>query len=90
MRLLPQKPKVQPPIGRITDAWNMYRKNVMHKWAPPLQRQECRRAFYAGAEAAMTASAILAGLEEKEGTQGLLEIEAELLRFIEQVKAGEA
>ncbi len=36
---------------RIFEAWESYRTRVVPTEAPPIQVQECRRAFYAGAAA---------------------------------------
>lgn len=83
-------PQVPPPKGRITDAWASYMERVMTENPAEYQVQECRRAFYAGAEAAMSASMKIAGLPEDKAENALVEMEGELLHFVEQVKAGEA
>jgi len=77
----------------VRDAWNSYRASVMPANAPPVQIQECRRAFYAGMECLMVA--IMGGLDPgSDATEGDLDYVAalhqELLNFAQDVRAGRA
>ena len=36
------------PLMTIEEAWESYRKTVIPEGAPPIQIDECRKAFYAG------------------------------------------
>jgi hypothetical protein len=75
----------------IEKAWLSYHSAVIPRDAPEVQIVESRRAFYAGAHSLLTT--ILGILEPgAEATEGDLRtmdlIQAELLRFNAQVKAG--
>jgi hypothetical protein len=41
------------PTNTVRDEWNSYTRELL-AGAPPIQIQECRRAFYAGAAAIIT------------------------------------
>ncbi len=75
----------------IEESWLSYREQVIPKDAPAMQVTECRRAFYAGARGLF--STIMNILEPgEEATDGDLatmsSIEAELNRYVAQVRAG--
>lgn len=40
-------------MSRLAEAWQAFQQEVLHPKAPHTQRQEMRRAFYAGAWAAV-------------------------------------
>ncbi len=46
---------------RLAEAWESYQTRILPTEAPPVQIQECRRAFYAGAAALF--ETLMAGLE---------------------------
>jgi hypothetical protein len=79
---------------RIGAAWREYRTKVMPLDAPAIQALECRRAFYAGAQAfftVMLAAASASGLEPTEGDLRLVDdLAAELKAFAASVKEGRA
>jgi hypothetical protein len=73
--------------------WADYAEKVLPAHAPAVQKQETRRAFYAGAAAML--DAIVGGLEGGEdATEGDLahmdDLQRELLTFAADVKAGRA
>jgi len=77
----------------VREAWEEYRKVVMHPGAGPTQMQECRRAFYAGAH--MLLCATMTGLSPGDDITQADEdyigaLHYELLMFAAQVKKGEA
>ena len=78
---------------RIGKAWREYRLLAIPITAPAVQATECRRAFYAGAGALLTAVLAMLGPGE-EPTQDELramdEINAELHAFVAAVREGRA
>lgn len=77
----------------MADAWSSYRELVVSADAPAVQVSECRRAFYAGAQALF--GSVMTGLSTEDETtpadMALMEtIAAELFTFGEMVKAGRA
>lgn len=79
--------------GAMRAAWNDYRAKVMPKDAPAIQLQECRHAFYAGAETLLVA--ILRGLtpgpnSTRSDEDYIAAIHDELLAFARDVKEGRA
>lgn len=80
---------------KVADLWQSYAARVLPPDAPPVQRQETRRAFYAGAGAVL--SGVLLGLVESPGpaeadteadTQAINELLEELDAFARDVAAG--
>ncbi len=76
----------------IKQEWELYKVVVVPAGASPIQLQETRRAFYAGAEAMtrLMHAATTQTATEEEGMQAFAEIERELQDFTRQVQAGEA
>jgi hypothetical protein len=77
----------------VREAWAIYRSRVIPSSAGSVQIQECRRAFYAGAESLMVA--IMDGLDpSRDPTEGdeayLNALHQELLVFAIDVKEGRA
>jgi hypothetical protein len=70
-------------LAQVTLAflWEGYAKAVLPPEAPPVQAQECRRAFYAGAGAALEAAAARGYMRD---------LRAEALRFMVDVEEGRA
>jgi hypothetical protein len=78
---------------RLDTEWKDYRASVMPPDAGPVQVQECRRAFYAGAQAFFTRA--MAGLTPgpepaAEDLQMMSDLSAELQQFYRDVKEGRA
>ena len=77
----------------VRDEWNEYRQKVLPPNAPPIQAQECRRAFYAGAEMLMLQ--ILASLDPSPDAVAsdmdyIAALHNELREFAGDVAAGRA
>jgi hypothetical protein len=79
---------------RLGTAWRDYRVKVMPLAAPAIQATECRRAFYAGAQAMIAAMLSFLGHNDDPATEQELAdmdaLQAELDRFANDVKAGRA
>ncbi len=78
---------------RIGAEWRDYRARVIPLHAPPLQATECRRAFYAGAQAllALLLSVLEPGAEPTEADLRVMdEVAAELGAFAQAVRDGRA
>ncbi len=77
----------------MAEQWDSFARAVLPKDAPAVQRQEMRRAFYAGAQGILH-GVIMALAPEKEPTEDDLEmmanLERELSEFAELVKQGRA
>lgn len=76
----------------ILDHWNDYRREVIPADAPAVQIQECRRAFYAGAQAflACLLAASADDVGEDEGAALLETYVQELQDFKHAVTEGKA
>ena len=76
----------------IGDIWAIFEAATMAKGAGPIQRQECKRAFYSGAAAAFELFEQIAepGFEEDAGIRRLEAMKQELYRFGEAIKDGRA
>ena len=79
-------------MNTIQEQWNSFKLLVVPKDAPPIQRQEMRMAFYAGAEAMMRIQWAVGdeAISEDAGVAILEGCQDELRRFAEQVQNGEA
>lgn len=75
--------------GRIERQWRSYRAEVLPAGAPTVQVIECRRAFYAGAQA-LRAEFLATSDDSRTQEAELLAIEEELDQFGRDVKAGVA
>jgi hypothetical protein len=67
------------PTGQMFDEWKSYERDVVPAEANDVQREECRRAFYAGAWACFTA--VLSATEpddEDECERNLEALQAEI------------
>jgi hypothetical protein len=73
----------------IKAAWESYAANVLPKDAPEIQRQECRKVFYAGAAALF--SSIMNGIPDRDDEQEaigvvlLLDLQDELDGFAKEM-----
>jgi len=79
-------------MNTIAEQWVAFEVLVMPKDAPPVQRQEMRRAFYAGAEA-MLRLQYAAGDRDVSENAGVMMLEGwhdECRRFAQQVAQGGA
>jgi hypothetical protein len=75
----------------MSEAWTSYRDAVLPRNAPSVQVIECRRAFYAGAQAFFSATMrhLEPGTEETDNDMTFMAgLDAELTDFNEQVKKG--
>jgi hypothetical protein len=79
-------------LNTIQEQWDWFAKLVVPKDAPPIQQQEMRRAFYAGAEAMTRIQFAIADkdVSENAGIQILEGCHDELRRFALQMADGEA
>jgi hypothetical protein len=77
----------------IADFWASYRRSVVPRDASPVQVQECRRAFYAGATALLAG---MMGAAEGDGDpteqdyRRMEDLAGELARFAEGAARGAA
>lgn len=74
----------------IGDQWQSYADDVMPKDASLRQVIECRRAFYAGAQAAYGLSLEIAALNDSEALTALARFRTDLDQFAGRVATGEA
>lgn len=79
--------------NRVQEEWNSFAKAALPAECSELQRQEMRRAFYAGVR--MLLSKLLHDLTpgdeaEQADLEMLRDMEAELQDFVERVKVGAA
>lgn len=78
---------------RIEDVWLSYLTLVIPKGAPEGQVRECKRAFYAGAEALLTTVMGMLSPDAEptpEDLKNMDDLHRELLRFAVDVKEGRA
>lgn len=57
---------------RLAERWDSFAMAVLTKGAPPIQREEMRRAFYAGAQGFLTAQVVAAAIEALEECAAML------------------
>lgn len=78
-------------MNTIQEQWESFRKAVIPPTAGPVQVQEMRRAFYAGAEAMWRINmAIGEDSVSEDGGVAILEgVNQEIRQFVEQVQRGE-
>ena len=77
----------------VSELWNDFARRVLPKDAPVIQRQEMRRAFYAGCDAFMKAveKALDPGTQETDADLALMMgVSDELAQFARDVVAGKA
>lgn len=75
----------------IADGWSTYAEHVLPANAPPIQTQETRRAFYAGAGLLFEALANAVGpddVSEDAGLDIMRGVDAEVRAFLRDVAAG--
>lgn len=78
---------------RIEESWNSYSRDVLPQDAPLIQRVECRRAFYAGAQGLLgiIMRMLDPGLEPTEADlKKMDDIDHELRDFMKNVMVGSA
>lgn len=79
---------------RMAEQWDCFARSVLHPSAPPVQRHEMRRAFYAGAQAfQFLILTTMNGPNEPVSAEELemaVDLRTELAEFTELVKAGRA
>lgn len=76
----------------IERQWKQFDRESIPRTAPPIQRQEMRRAFYAGAAALLHLAKGLGDDEVSEdaGAAVLEAMQQEIVEFFEQVRQGKA
>ena len=76
----------------IAEQWADFERLVLPRTAGAVQRQETRRAFYAGAQAALTVSVEIADadLSDEAGAAVLEGLHDECQRFAGEIAAGRA
>ncbi len=76
----------------VWDLWQSFARDVIPPEAPPIQRQEMRRAFYAAAWAVLQEVKVVGeeSVSEEAGIAALQRMEAELCAFQQDVQAGRA
>jgi hypothetical protein len=72
--------------------WDDYNANVLPKDAPPIQRSETRRAFYAGAYTMLCKVSEIgeSHVSEDQGVSTLESLKAECEAFYDQMNRGQA
>jgi hypothetical protein len=74
----------------IEQSWLKFSRKVLPKNAPEVQRQEMRRAFYAGVHLALMSLADLAAQDEERGVEGIADMHRQCGEFAERVAMGVA
>ena len=77
---------------QIARQWQQFERSSIPKTAPPIQRQEMRRAFYAGAAALLHLAKGLGDdeLTEDAGAAALEAMQQEIMEFFDRVAEGKA
>jgi hypothetical protein len=86
----PEKPE-PPELQTVESAWESFAAGVVPKDAPSVQRQEMRRAFYAGAWWFLTGPMESIGhpaISDEESLHYLERLRKELLQFVEDMLNG--
>jgi len=75
----------------LSQAWESYNADVIHEHASRRQRNEVKRAFYAGAASMYSCQVtVTKGIADPgQGHPGVINLMAEALKFIESVKSNE-
>jgi len=76
--------------SHIEDRWKNYRLKVIPLDAPELQAIECRRAYFAGAQAVIDIALGLTTGSQQAAAKQMRDLKEEVLRFKAQVVAGRA
>lgn len=74
----------------IKEMWDSFHKNIIPKNAHPIQVQETRRAFYAGAQGMMMINHKITNFSDDEGVEILEELTDELQQFMRDLLDGKA
>lgn len=74
----------------VDEQWQDFLEVVIPNDAPPIQRQEMKRAFYAGATAMLDLVCVVSEDEEEIAHQKMSGLAAELGEFAQQVADGKA
>jgi hypothetical protein len=80
-------------VNMIADGWGRFEKLVLDSNAPPIQRQEMRRAFYAGVHLALMIARDLIGdpeVSEEVGIAALNSMHDEIQAFNRAIQEGRA
>lgn len=74
----------------VQGMWKLFEAFVLTGEHHPIQRQEMRRAFFAGVQAMLNMSRDAAQLPEEEAVTVLESIESECVEFGQKIQRGEA
>jgi hypothetical protein len=76
----------------MAEQWDSFARATLPRFAPPIQRQEMRRAFYAGAQGIVTPflGFLGPGPVKPEELEAAVDLQAELQEFAQLVKDGRA
>lgn len=77
----------------IDEGWRLYAEHALPTNAPRVQKQECKRAFYAGAGLLFEKLTNAVGpddVSEDAGVAIMAGVDDEIRRFLNDVKAGRA
>ena len=79
-------------MDRIAAQFESFRKDIIPAAASPVQVQEMRRAFYAGAQSMMTVFRVVGTdrVSEEEGESILVDADQELRQFVKDLLEGKA
>lgn len=79
-------------MNTIAEQWALFESGVLPRGCPPVQRQEMRRAFYAGAEAMLRLGYSVGdkSISENAGVAMFEGWHDECRRFAQQVAQGQA
>ncbi|MEP0872457.1 hypothetical protein NDA01_21815 [Trichocoleus desertorum AS-A10] len=69
----------------VQSQWQSYERSIMPKDAPPIQRKEMRRAFYAGAFVMLNLAKEVGDMSEEAGVEALEAYERECKEFLSRV-----
>ncbi len=78
--------------NRIQEAWLDFKRKVIPEDAPNIQLQECRRAFYAGAQSSFSVYVSIGDevVSEDDGVKILEDLRDELAEFPKMILEGRA
>lgn len=92
-KFTPKGVQLEGALPTVAEMWHNYQSKVIPVTAPPIQIQECRRAFYSAIEGYYNVTVFGIGdpmNSEAAGEQYLRDIREELLEFGRKVQRREA
>lgn len=73
-------------MSRILEGWQSYERDVVPPTAPNVQREECRRAFYAGAFEMFCRMMEATELSDDGAEQRLTELDQEVRSIVDDLR----